>query len=130
MWNLRHAFFGAEVGVVDGRVLVGVLLLAGQFCVMQTTCVAERAGTIGPTSPFGCLGAVAAVASSGWCSATPAFLRVRTSESALHVILVLHRGHDRFGICLLLLALLGSLLVVGDLLCHNDFADFGETVNL
>jgi hypothetical protein len=97
---------------------------------VQTACVAERAGAIRSTSPLGCLGAVTAVASSGWCSAAPAFLGVRASESALHVILVLHRGHDRLGICLLLLALLSSLLVVGDLLCYDDFADFGEAVNL
>jgi hypothetical protein len=130
MLVLRHAFFRAEVGVVDGRVLVGVFLLASQLGVVQAAGVAEGAGAIGPTSPLGCLGAVATVAASGWCSATPAFLGIGTSESTLHVVLMLHRGHDRLGVCLLLLALLGGLLVVGNLLCHNDFADFGEAVDL
>jgi hypothetical protein len=127
---LRHAFFWSEVGVVDGRILVGVLLLAGQFGVVQAACVAERAGAIRPTSPLGCLGAVAAVAASGGSGATPAFLGVRASKATFDVVLVLHCGHGRLGICLLLLALLGCLLVVGNLLRHNNFADFCEAVDL
>ena len=127
---LRHAFFWSEVGVVDGSVFVGVLLLAGQFGVVQAACVAERTGAIRPTSPLGCLGAVAAVAASGGSSAAPALLWVRACEAALDVVLMLHCGPGRLGICLLLLALLGSLLIVGDLLRNNDFADFREAVDL
>ena len=130
MMILRHAFFWSEVGVVDGSVFVGVLLLAGQFGVVQAACVAERTGAIRPTSPLGCLGAVAAVAASGGSCAAPALLGVRASEAALDVVLMLHRGHGRLGVCLLLLALLGGLLIVCDLLRDNDFADFSEAVDL
>jgi len=124
MLILRHAFFGSEIGVVDGRILVGILLLAGQFRVVQAACVAERTGAIRPTSPLGSLSAVAAVTTSGGSGATPAFLGIRASESAFDVVLELHGGHGRFGICLLLLALLGGLLVVGDLLRYDDLANF------
>lgn len=128
--RLGHVFFGAKVGVVDGRILAGVVLLASQFSIVQATSIAERAGSIRSTSPLGSFGAVAAVASSRRCSTSATFLGIRTREAVLHVVFVGSGGHDRFGVCLLLLALLRGLLVVGQLLCHDDVPNFGQGVQL
>jgi hypothetical protein len=63
-----HILLGAKVGVVDCSILAGIVLLACQPGIVQTTCIAERTGSIGSTSPLGSFGAVAAVATTRRCS--------------------------------------------------------------
>lgn len=73
---LRHALFGPEIRVVDCGVLVGVVLLAGQFGVVQAACVAERSRSVGSTSPLRRFSSVAAVAATWGCSTASTLLRV------------------------------------------------------
>ena len=122
---LGHVLLGAKIGVVDRGVLVGVVLLASQFGVMEATCVAKCASSIWSTSPLRSFSAVAAVAAARRSSTSPTLLRIRASESRFHVILVVTSRHDRLGIRFLLLTLLRSLLVVSQLLCNDDLTDLG-----
>ena len=86
--DLGHVLLGAKIGVVDGRVFAGIVLLASQFGVVQATCVAECASSVRSTSPLGSFGAVAAMAAARRSSTSPALLRIRASKSRFHVILV------------------------------------------
>lgn len=97
---------------------------------MQTTGIAERPRAIGSTSPFGSLGAVAAMAAAWRCSATSALLGVSGCKATPVVFGGRGRWWCSFYERLLLLALLCGLLIVGYLLGHYDIADLGERLEL
>lgn len=128
---LRHALFRSEVGVVDRSVFVGVVLLTGQFGIVQPTRVAQRPRAVGSATPLRSLSSVAAVASARWCGAASALLGIGASKTCFGVFEILRVSwHQGLGICLLLLSLLGCLLVVRELLSIDDLADFRKRIKL
>lgn len=128
---LGHVLLRPEVGVVGRGVLVGVVLLAGQFGVVQAAGVTERSSAVRSTSPLGGFGAVAAVAAARWCGAASALLCVGTGEAHFALVHVMGAAwHGVLGVELLLLPLLGRLLFVCYLLGHYDFSNFREGLEL
>jgi len=122
---------GTQIGAA-GRVLVGAVLLPCELGVVQPTGVAESPGAVGTASPLGSFGAVAAVAAARWSGTTSALLCVAGGEPASGFLGVGGGWWRRcaFGERFLLLALFGGLLVIGDLLCHNDVADLRQCFEL
>jgi len=99
---------------------------------VETARVAESPGTIGSTTPFRCLGAIAAVASTRRCRTTSSLLSVASSKAGLRVFINAGAGRHGLRVCInfMLLPFVSGLLIVGCLLRQNKFANLRERIML